>query len=203
MKKHLFLASLILLMAVGSFAQRGRVYERGRDRYYDYARYDRYPHARYASYPRVSVMASLPFGSIMVSIGGVHYHYYNGYYYRPYDRGYMIAEPPIGIVVPILPPGCVSVIIGRRSYYMYEGIYYMPVISGYQVIERPAEATTVPAATQPTVTTPAPAPTEKSEGYEKITIEGKIYYKKDNSYYKAHVDDKGEVVYEKVGELGK
>ena len=202
MKKHLSVLSLTLLVGIISFAQHGR----SRDRYYEYARYDRYPHARYASYPRVSIMASLPFGAIMVSMGGVHYHYYNGYYYRPHTNGYILVEPPIGLVVPILPPGSVNVIIGRRPYYMYEGIYYMPVISGYQVIERPAEVIveTAPVATTktPDVTT-EPAPTVKTGEYEKITIEGKIYYKKDNSYYKARVDDKGEVVYEKVGELGK
>ena len=38
------------------------------------------------------------------------------------------------------------------------------------------------------------------DGFEKITIEGKTYYKKGGIYYKAKVDKNGEIYYEEVGE---
>src|ERR1700694_4783526 len=100
------------LMSMSSSAQRnwGR-----RDGYYhrDYDRdYDRYYYApayHRSFYPGLSVLASLPFGAIGVTLGGLRYHYYDGLYYRPGRSGFMIVEPPVGIIVPRIPHGSVSV----------------------------------------------------------------------------------------------
>ncbi len=188
MKKHIGLACLILLASIAAFAQRS--HDR---RYYE----PRYRYVRYESRPHVSIVASLPFGAVRVNIGGTHYHYYNGYYYRPHHNGFIIVEPPVGIIVPVLPPGYARVVIGSRPYYRYNGIYYSPMNNGYQVIDSPAEDVVTSHAE---TTSPATTTTEaKTTEYEKVVIDGKTYYKKDNSYYKATIDSKGEIVYEKVG----
>jgi len=140
------------------------------------------------------VIASLPFGAVSLSFGNSRYHYYHGVYYRPYDRGYIIVPPPIGIIVPSLPPGCVSVMIGARPYYRYENVFYVPFENNhYRVVEKPEEEQKETVSNDKTVT---------SE-YEKIVLEGKTYYKKGSKYYKASVNKDGEIVYEEVGDAGK
>ena len=200
MQKHLYLLSLpLLLLATGADAQSR--YGRDRRDYRDHRDYRYTP--RYASGPRVSVIARLPHGAIQVVFGGSRYHYYGGRYYRPYDYGYCIVPPPRGIIIPAVPPGCVTVVIGNRRYYQYEDSYYLPVDRGYEVVDRPADApvvTSVPATPLAPATLSVPATTSS---YEKIVIDGRTYYRKDDTYYKAVVDDKGELFYEKVGQAGK
>jgi hypothetical protein len=183
-----FTVSLLAITAA-SFAQRGH------DRRWD-NRYERDYHyeRNYYSYrpqpARFSIVASLPFGAVMVSIGSNRYHYYEGVYYRPVASGYMIAEPPVGIIVPVLPPGYMEVIIGSRRYYTSADTYYLPMEgreNRYQVVEPPS--------------------TPKTEGpagsYEKLVLEGKTYYRKGNTYYKASVDGNGEIIYVPVSEGAK
>jgi hypothetical protein len=86
----------------------------------------------------------------------------------------------------------------------FNGVYYLPVDGGYQVVEKPADKEVIAAPVAPAAPSVSQAPaTEQTSTYEKIVIEGKTYYKKGSSYYKAAVDDKGEIVYEKVGEISK
>lgn len=98
-----------LLLVIGivaftqTFAQHGRY---GR-RYYE--RYERYPHRVYAySYPRISssvaIIARLPFGAVAVTVGGRPYYSYRGSYYSMVPGGYMMVEPPVGVIVPIVIP---------------------------------------------------------------------------------------------------
>lgn len=89
----------------------------------------------------VSVIARLPFGSVAVTLGGRHYHYNDGIYYEPFFRGgYVIAQPPVGIVIPALPPNAVYVMIGGMPYYRYQSVYYLPLDNNrYQVVAEPKE----------------------------------------------------------------
>ena len=185
---------LLLLLAVVSFsplfAQHSRYNRRYHDRYaYTYA----YRPYRYAPvHTSVSVVARLPFGAVAVALGGRHYHYYDGIYYEPMPGGYAMVAPPVGIVVPVLPPGCTSVIIGSRPYYRYQSIYYMPLAnSGYQVVPEPKEEENQSQKT---------ADTNSNSGYEKLVLDNKTYYKKGSKYYKAKVNDDGEIIYEEAGE---
>ena len=123
------------------------------------------------------------------------YHYYNGLFYQPITGGYGIIEPPIGILVPVLPPGSVSIVIGTRPYYRYGSVYYMPMNNQYQVVQPP---TTEPA---PAPATAATQPATKSDGYSKLEIDGKTYYKKGDKCYKAKLGDNGEVTYDEVGRV--
>lgn len=198
----LFLGAACVLCNLDAAAQYrhhnrdGYGYHRDYRQNYGYAYhrpYSGYAYPRYYSpRPSISVVADLPFGAVIVRIGSTPYHYYRGMFYRPYGPRFIITTPPIGIIVPALPPDCTPVIIGGRNCYYYSGTYYQPLASkqGYQVIEGQTK----------------PEDTDNSApdlNYEKIVIDGKTYYKRGDTYYKAIVSDSGEVTYEAVGETGK
>ena len=178
----------MLISSLTTSAQYGRGHGRYNSRSYHYN--------RYPSRPSISVFARLPFGAVSVTFGNRYYHYYNGAYYRPYNRGYMIMEPPIGIIVPSLPIGCTHVIIGSNPYYRHGNIFYAQYGNRYKVVEPPQEPET------PTVNNDKEDKILNSE-YEKVVLEGKTYYKKGDKYYKASVNKKGEITYEEVGETSK
>jgi|GEM_PF-3063245 len=174
----------MLMSSVAASAQYGRHHGRNNGRYY----YNRYP-ARTS----VSIIARLPFGAVSVTFGDRYYHYYRGVYYRPYNRGYMIVQPPIGIIVPGLPIGCTHVIIGSNPYYRNGNVYYAPYGNRYRVVEEPQETDTPS-------TDNAKTDNITSSEYEKVVLEGKTYYKKGDKYYKASVNKNGEIIYEEVGQ---
>lgn len=185
---------LLLFVSYTSSAQYGRHNRGYSSRYYHY---DRYP-------PRtsVSVIARLPFGAASITFGNRYYHYYNGIYYRPYIGGYRIVHPPIGIIVPSLPPGYTSVFIGSSPYYRYDDVYYAPYGTRYKVIEEPNDEENA-AANSGTNEKNSKIQKSADNEYEKVTVEGKTYYKKGDKYYKASVNKNGEIVYEEVGEKTK
>ena len=132
MKKYLLSGSIALLLfsSVTVSAQYGRHYGRGNSRY----SYNHYP-----SRSSISIIARLPFGAVSVTFGNRYYHYYNGVYYSPYNRGYMIVPPPVGIIVPGLPLGYTQVIIGSNPYYRHGNVFYAPYGNRYKVVEEPRE----------------------------------------------------------------
>lgn len=162
-----------------------------------YGRYNSRHYGRSYHYPvrsSVSVIASLPFGAVALNFGNYSYHYYKGYYYRPYSRGYTIVRPPVGIIVPNLPYGSVRIHIGTRSYYRFNGVFYIPFGKRYKVVDQPKEEESTMQKNDVDI---------DDAGYEKVIIEGKTYYKKDEKYYKASVTEDGEVVYKEVGGIEK
>lgn len=192
--KH-YIKWLLVLLGVVSFsslfAQRGRYTKRYHDRY----AYAWQPYHYAPLRTSVSIVARVPFGAVAVTFGSRHYRYFDGIYYEPMQRGYIIVQPPLGIVVPVLPAGYVSLMIGGRYYYRYQNVYYMPLgSSGYQVVPEPEEDSQGEEAI---------AGNSGSDGYEKLVLDGKTYYKKGNKYYKAKVNDNGEIVYEETGEASK
>lgn len=93
----------------------------------------------------------------------------------------------------MLPPDAVYLMIRGRPYYRYQSIYYMPLgNNSYQVIPEPNEE-------KSNTTTGVTA----GSGYEKFVLEGRVYYKKGNKYYKAKRSDDGELRYEEIGETSK
>ena len=182
------LITLMLISGLTASAQYGRSHGRYNSRSYH--------HNRYPSRPSVSIIARLPFGAVSVTFGNRYYHYYNGAYYRPYNRGYMIVQPPIGIIVPGLPVGYTQVIICSNPYYRHGNVFYAPYGNRYKVVEEPEETEI------PTMSNDKADKTISSE-YEKVVLEGKTYYKKGEKYYKASVSKNGEITYEEVGETSK
>jgi len=187
MQKYITFVLFILMFTISftSSAQWGKQHGRYSNRYYSSPRY----------YPRtsVSVIARLPFGAISLSFGNRYYHYYNGSYYRPYNHGYMMVPPPVGIIVPTLPIGYTHVYIGSNPYYRYGDVFYAPYGDRYRVVEQPEENES------------SSASNDRSDNgeFEKVILEGKTYYKKGDKYYKASVSKDGEIRYEEVGEISK
>lgn len=191
------IGGLIVLMLISSISVSAQ-YSRNNGRYngrYNSRPYN-YNYNHYPSRPSVSIIAALPFGAISLNFGNRYYHYHNGYYYRPYNRGYMMVPPPIGIIVPGLPVGYTQIFIGSYPYYRYGNVFYVPVGNGYKVIDEPNES-------ESSITDNDSRDYTISSDYEKVVLEGKTYYKKGDKYYKASVSKDGEITYEEVGESGK
>lgn len=106
----------------------------------------------------------------------------------------MVAAPPVGIIVPVLPPDCSEVLWNGQRCYYYSGTYYQPLglNEGYRVMESGATAQQENSDSD-----------NNDPEFEKVVIEGKTYYKKDDTYYKAVISGSGEVTYEAVSETGK
>jgi hypothetical protein len=199
MKKYLTCGWVIFMLAISFTAsgQWGRYHGRYTSRHYSYPnRHYSYPRYGYDPRTSVSIIGRLPFGAISLNFGNHYYHYYNGIYYRPYSSGYVIVEPPIGIIVPALPYGSAYIVIGSHPYYRYGNAFYAPYGNRYRVVERPDDVENSSSNNDKT-------DNSISNEYEKIVIEGKTYYKKGDKYYKASVNKDGEIVYEEVGEISK
>ena len=86
--------------------------------------------------PRKTVKR-LPKGYRDVWIGRNRYFQHNGIFYRRGPSGFMVVDPPIGVVVLSLPLGAVSLLIGGITFYLCGGIYYRNIPGGFQVVKCP------------------------------------------------------------------
>lgn len=98
----------------------------------------RYQHDRY--YPsRGHVVHAPPAGYRMVRYHSVPYRYYGGTWYRPYGTRFIVAPPPVGLVVSFLPNFYTTVWFGSVPYYYANSVYYVArPAGGYVVTEPPA-----------------------------------------------------------------
>jgi hypothetical protein len=92
----------------------------------------------------------LPRGQARIAIGTTRYYYYNGIFYEPRPRGYVVVAAPIGARVRTLPLGYASFAIGPRSYFYVNSTYYLwaPQTREYIVVEEPDGAAEQLAAAQ-------------------------------------------------------
>lgn len=106
-----------------------------------------------------------------VYYGGVPYYFYNSRFCRMINGYYVICRPPLGAVIayslfhtwrPVI------VIYNNRSYYYDDGTFYLPRNRDYVVVAPPVGALIA----------------ELPSRYETIILEGRVYYKVDNVYYK-------------------
>ena len=66
-----------------------------------------------------------------VSIGsGSNYAYFNGVFYKPISKGYIIVSPPFGIRVSNLPKNSFRISTGERIYFYNNGIFYTQDLDG-------------------------------------------------------------------------
>lgn len=74
---------------------------------------------------------------------GARYYCYEGHYYRPAHRGYVLVQPPVGLQVYDLPPYAQQVVVNRRVFYEADGIWfrrlrtYYPDDPAFVVVHRP------------------------------------------------------------------
>ena len=52
------------------------------------------------------VVRALPPGYVALSFGGHRLFFHGGVWYQPAPSGFMVVQPPLGVVAPVLPPAC-------------------------------------------------------------------------------------------------
>ncbi|NER17269.1 DUF6515 family protein [Spongiivirga citrea] len=136
----------------------------------------RVAHVRYRHLPRWgATVRRIGFGYRTIAYRGVGFRFYKGIWYRPSGRRLVVARAPFGVRVKVLPVGYSRFVIGLRPYFYYYGTFYTKVdgTDEYQVVEPPigAEIDALP------------------DGYKIVEVNGQEYYKLENTYYEAHIDD--------------
>jgi len=86
------------------------------------------------------ITRSLPSVALSIALGGLLFYYIDGIYYRHHTGGYIVAVPPVGLIVPRLPLGYTIFRSRGLTYYYYADVYYVwdGVHRGYRVVETPA-----------------------------------------------------------------
>ena len=79
----------------------------------------------------------LPRGHRVVMHGNSRYYFFEGAWYRPEGRRFIVIAPPFGLVVPFLPPYYTTVWVGGVPYYYANEAYYTQGPNGYVVVEPP------------------------------------------------------------------
>lgn len=144
---------------------------------------------------RTTVVKTIPKSRVAV-YNGVNYHYANGNYYRPYQGGYTVVRPPIGIHVNILPTGFSTLILGGIPYYYLNDIYYIQLHPNiYQVVEKPADTIICDQHFEFISQLP--------DGTELIEINGKKFYRVNDIYYEKITSENGEISYKTAGKKTK
>jgi hypothetical protein len=134
------LVAVLSLAALGAQAQRhgegGRGGEsNGGPRWHDGA------HGLNRDYPRPGVVFRQPPPRAgVVYWGGVNYRFWDGVWYTPGSRGYVVVRPPYGVVIADRPAFYSLVTIGAIAYIYANGVYYREYPSGgYEVVPPPVE----------------------------------------------------------------
>jgi hypothetical protein len=178
-------------------AQRGRDQRRGYGQRPHYRNYYGYRNNRYynrgwsyGGYRYNGWHPGYRFGGprVIIPYRGINFHYFNGYYYRPFGTYWRMVPPPVGLSIAILPGGYRRVYAGGDPYYYYGGAYYRELRDRrYEVVDAPLGAS-VP---------------ELPEAAKVIVINGEKLYELDGTYYKEEIRDNSEIWYTVVGRDGK
>ncbi|MGC1402755.1 MAG: DUF6515 family protein [Thermodesulfobacteriota bacterium] len=81
----------------------------------------------------------LPRGHRVVFFGRERFFFFEGVWYRPAGRRFLIVAPPIGLVVPFLPPYYSTVWVSGVPYYYANEVYYTQSPGGYVITVPPSE----------------------------------------------------------------
>ena len=96
----------------------------------------RYNHDHY--YPaRGQYIDMPPAGHRVVVFGRARYYFFDGVWYLPKGRRFLIVAPPIGLAVSFLPPYYTTIMVGGVPYYYANEVYYTAGPGGYVVVEPP------------------------------------------------------------------
>jgi hypothetical protein len=79
----------------------------------------------------------LPQGNREVFWGKERYHFFNGVWYRPMGKKFLVVSPPIGLTVPFLPPFHSTFWVNGIPYYYANEVYYTQSPVGYVIVEPP------------------------------------------------------------------
>jgi hypothetical protein len=111
-----------------------------RDRFDRHDRRDRYDRRHEIRHERTRtvvrhVVHRLPSRHAVIVHGRDRYHYHGGRFYRPWNSGFVLVRPPVGLIVLNLPLGSRTVISAGITYHVYNDIHYRRVSGGYRVVE--------------------------------------------------------------------
>lgn len=109
------------------------------------------------------------------------YRYYNGVYYEPYNSGYRVIAPPVGIRINALPPGFSEIPVDGVNYYYYGGTFYRNYGNEYAVVAAPFGAVVY----------------QLPDGAQEVTVNGNRYMFYNNTYFQPF-NDNGNDAYEVV-----
>jgi hypothetical protein len=92
--------------------------------------------------PAGTQLRRLPRGHARVVVGSTPFHYFDGVFYRPAGRGFVVVGAPLGARVGSIPRTYVSFGIGSRHYFFVNSTYYLwePRTREYVVVEEPEGA---------------------------------------------------------------
>ena len=151
----------------------------------------------YYAYPHVGFyINTLPYGYYPFYYGPDLYYYWGGTFYRPSDKGYAIAAPPIGATIPKLPANAHPIMIDGQQYDELNGVYYKEsvddkgkktyIVSGKDGVLNTGAAITPPDQYVPRV---GDVVTQLPDGCRSVTLNGTKYYiSADDIYYEAFKD---------------
>ena len=77
----------------------------------------------------------LPHHHAVIVHGRGTYHYYSGRFYQPWNGGFLLVRPPLGLIVLSIPLGSRLVVSSGITYHVFGDIYYRRVPMGYEVVE--------------------------------------------------------------------
>ena len=81
------------------------------------------------------VIHKIPERHTVIVHGRDRYHYHLGRFYRPWNNGFILVRPPLGLIVLNIPLGSRMVISAGITYHVFGDVYYRRVPAGYQVVE--------------------------------------------------------------------
>ena len=95
----------------------------------------RHDSGRYARHEVRHIVHYLPPRHAVILHGRDRYHYHGGRFYRPWNAGFILVRPPLGLIVLSLPLGSHTIISAGITYHVFGDVYYRRVPAGYEVVE--------------------------------------------------------------------
>ncbi len=81
------------------------------------------------------VIHHIPSRHAVVLHGRDRYHYHSGRFYRPWEGGFILVRPPLGLIVLSIPLGSRMIFSAGIPYHVFGDVYYRRVPTGYEVVE--------------------------------------------------------------------
>ncbi|MGM0664721.1 MAG: DUF6515 family protein [Thermodesulfobacteriota bacterium] len=86
---------------------------------------------------RPAAVRTLPRRHTVHRVGPRTVYHHRGTFYQRGRSGYVVVQPPIGIVIPALPSGFSITAFGGNTFFSFGQVTYQRCPKGYRVVERP------------------------------------------------------------------
>jgi len=128
------------------------------------------------------VTRTIPRVAVTISLGGLLFYYADGIYYRHATSGFVVALPPVGLVITTLPVGYTVFLYSGITYYYYADVYYVwdGYRGGYRVVEAPIDTGAY---------RPGDVVDSLPDGAYSVTINGRQYYRYNDLYFMQAIQD--------------